>query len=117
MNKFLVLFGLGLLMLMTLPSRSLAAPASVHYFDCKQCHKSGMAIGTMGGNNTCLECHSLSANITKPAAPNPAKYDGKPGGRFSPTYISDLFGAATAGLGTGTYIGQTHAWGVADVPA
>ena len=39
------------------PAAALAA-STLHYFDCKNCHKVGMAIGAMGATNTCLQCHA-----------------------------------------------------------
>ena len=95
MSRSLVLFGLGLMMLLTLPSHVLAA-STLHYFDCKNCHKAGMAIGAMGATNTCLQCHANSAIFTD-STPAPAEwYDGVPGGRFNAADLNDLFGAATS---------------------
>jgi len=118
MSRFLFLAGLGLLMLMALPSRSLAAIATLHYFDCKQCHKAGMAITAMGANNVCLECHSTTGTFTDSTPAPAAWYDGIPNARYNALADqNDLFGAASAVLGAGSYTGQSHGWGVSDVRA
>ncbi|GEM_PF-1329073 len=118
MSRSLVLVGLGLLMLMALPSRSLAATATLHYFDCKQCHKAGMAITAMGANNVCLDCHSTTGTFTDSTPAPAAWYDGTPNTRYNAlSDQNDLFGAATAALGAGSYTGQSHGWGVSDVRA
>ncbi len=121
MNRFLGLVGLGLLLLLSLPSYVPAA-TTLHYFDCKQCHKSGMNIGAMGANNTCLQCHADGASWSD-STPVPAPwYNGtpEPTKRFVIADTSDLFGSGTNNpqMPPATaYTGFSHAWGVTDTKA
>ena len=58
-----------LLLLLTIPSLAMAIEGGMHYFDCKECHLSGLSLnglqgGTDPGSNLCLKCHNTTSNAT-----------------------------------------------------
>jgi hypothetical protein len=52
-----------LLLLVTIPNLAMAA-GNMHYFDCKECHASGLSLGALTTGNVCLKCHDTHADKT-----------------------------------------------------
>jgi hypothetical protein len=80
-----------LLLLLTIPNLAMAAGAGMHYFDCKECHLSGLTINALqgdenatAGSNLCLKCHG-DLPPTTDMNPNP---DRTPSNVADGTFIS-----------------------------
>ena len=63
-----------LLLLLTIPNLAAAAGAGMHYFDCKECHLSGLSISALqgggeAGSNLCLKCHNDTLGGETPLNP------------------------------------------------
>jgi len=80
----------------------LAGAVGVHYFDCKECHKTGMAITQLGDSNVCRQCHN---DPTVPTLMNSgATVD--PGTGFLAGDASNVYGTAQP---TGNYTSHQFA--------
>ena len=53
-----------LLLLLTIPNLAIAAGPGMHYFDCKECHLSGLSLSTLQTGNLCLKCHDTEVDNT-----------------------------------------------------
>src|SRR5210317_856652 len=53
-----------LLLLLAIPNLAVAVGPGMHYFDCKECHASGLSLGALTTGNVCLKCHDTQADKT-----------------------------------------------------
>jgi len=55
---------IGLILLLIGVLTGEAWAATVHFFDCKECHYEGLTLTELGGANLCLKCHGSPPSIT-----------------------------------------------------
>ncbi|MCK4507090.1 MAG: hypothetical protein KAU27_01015, partial [Desulfuromonadales bacterium] len=94
------------LMLCATPEIAVGATPT-HYFNCKECHLTGLTIDELGGGNVCLTCHNPMAGDITLNDGAPVGLDGHTEGRLTSGDASNTFDHGT-GLPSS---GQTsHAW-------
>ncbi len=89
-----------LLLLLTIPNLVMAAGAGMHYFDCKECHLSGLNLASLQSKNVCLKCHdTVPGNTTLLNDGNPHLYNTaiKSDAMFSAGDASNRYNTAVAG--------------------
>ena len=92
-----------LLLLSTIPNLAMAAGAGMHFFDCKECHLTGLNLFELDTKNVCLKCHNTVADDTTPlneGNPHGLPYNTaiKSDGRFSSADASDIYNTAVGGI-------------------
>ena len=112
MKRFCGHVALSLSLMLFVPALTWAA--GIHYFNCKECHKTNVSLTNLASQNLCLQCH-VTGGPWADATPAPGGlYDGLVGNSvFSVDDASNAFGGNPGGTNQ-----TSHIWaGTSNRPA